>query len=209
MFHHPISLLLRVRWPAKEILLFYNYSSVNNYLLFLGKYHFRVWGSSFKDKRKKVDNGKKWFYLIEVFLYHLSTCVCVSKWKLIWCSKINYLKLQTMDLCNMWLLKSLLSDDIWPVLCLDPPAGTISVSSLSKHGHHYFCYMPYTVSSSWYNMIMVTMPYSFMPSSFQFDIMSVLEIASFFGMYTEFLISLLFTLSTSVFHQSELTLTQL
>ena len=36
---------------------------------------------------------------------------------------------------------------------------------------------------------MVTMPYSFMPSSFQFDIISVLEIASFIGMYTKFLSS--------------------
>lgn len=43
-FHSFIILfpLLRVRWPAKEILLFYNYSSVNNYLLSFGKYHFHV-----------------------------------------------------------------------------------------------------------------------------------------------------------------------
>ena len=43
-------------------------------------------------------------------------------------------------------------------------------------------------------VIVVTMPYSFMPSSFQFDIILVLEIASFIGMYTKFLISLLFKL---------------
>ena len=31
-----------------------------------------------KTKGKNVDKGKKWFYLIEVFLYHLSTCVCLK-----------------------------------------------------------------------------------------------------------------------------------